>query len=57
MRELDALHEKFHHKCAEAIDFYKQKNVEAVEKTALEFKVLSSEVLVVLDTIKKEAKA
>lgn len=52
-RGLDHLHAKFHQKCAEAIEFYKQKNIEASEKTAVEIKALSNEVMVVLDALKK----
>lgn len=52
-REFDHLHAEFHQKCAEAIELYKQGNIEASEKTAVEIKALSDEVMVVLDTLKK----
>ncbi|MBP2631932.1 MAG: mcpA 3 [Firmicutes bacterium] len=52
-RDLDSLHAKFHQKCAEAIELYKQKNMKASEKAAVEIKALSNEVMVLLDILKK----
>lgn len=50
-RNLDVIHNKFHSKCAEAIEFYKKNDFISAEENVVEIEKLSQQIIEILDEL------